>query len=154
MATKKKKEVGDAVADAGTAEEVKPKKAKKTKKAKKEKKKAKKEKKVRVAVAIEEETEGTSEKKGKKGKIKEEGLDALGKLADHPLVADLVAAGAVAAVGALAEKKVTSARGKSTGSKEALKLAGAAAAAAIGKRLMAEFEEAKARREESDDDEN
>lgn len=152
MAKKNKgKEESEAVSDAKAAKSVKPKKAKKAKKAKKEKK----EKKVRIAVEIDDAPEKGGGKK--KAKIKDESLDALGKLADHPLVADLVAAGAVAAVGALAEKKVTSARGTSTGSKAALKLAGAAAAAAIGKRLMAEFEEAKARREgadEGDEDED
>ena len=76
----------------------------------------------------------------------DEGMEAIGKLVDHPLVADLVAAGAVAAVASLAEGQMTRARGSSGGSKETLKLAGKAAAAAMGKRFMAEMEAAKARR--------
>ena len=140
MAKKKKKD-GEAMAKAKAAKEVKPKKSKKAKKDKP----VEKARKVRVA-------EPMDAPKADKGKKKEERLESIANLVDHPLVADLVAAGAVAAVGALAEKKVTSARGTSTGSKAALKLAGAAAAAAIGKRLMAEFEESKKRREGSDEE--
>ena len=141
MAKKKKKD-GEATAKAKAAKAVKPKKAKKAKKAKP------------VRVAVEEEVIEQEAPKSKTKKVKDDGIDALSKLADHPIVADLVAAGAVAAVGALAEKKVTSARGSKQGSKAALKLAGAAAAAAIGKRLMAEFEESKkkAREEEGEEE--
>lgn len=139
MAKKKKKKDGEAMAKAKAAKEVKPKKSKKAKKDKK----VEKAKKVRVAEPMDD----TQEKSGKK----EERLETIANLVDHPLVADLVAAGAVAAVGALAEKKVTAARGTKTGSKAALKLAGAAAASAIGKRLMAEFEEAKKRREDEEE---
>lgn len=130
--------------DEGTGE---PKDLKK----KKKKKKAKKDRPVRVAERIDAETG----EKSKRAKLKEEGLEALGKLADHPLVADVVAAGAVAAVAALAEKKVTSARGATKGnSRMMLKIAGAAAAAAMGKRIMAEVEAAKAEREAEESDED
>lgn len=84
----------------------------------------------------------------REGSKVDEGMAAIGRLVDHPLVADVVAAGAVAAVSAMAEKKFTSTRAASAagGSRETLKLAGMAAAAAMGKRFMAEVEEMKARR--------
>ena len=48
-----------------------------------------------------------SEKKAKKAKIDVSGsVDALTKLADHPLVTDLLAVGAMAAVAAIAEHGV------------------------------------------------
>jgi hypothetical protein len=79
----------------------------------------------------------------KKGKAKD-GFDALIKLADHPLVADLLAVGAMAAVAAIAEQGFSGkSQGKSSGSSKAVKDAGKAAAAAIGKRLISEFEEVK-----------
>ena len=63
------------------------------------------------------------------------GLEALAKLADHPIIADLIAVGATAAVAAVAE------RGRNRGDKSgnAVKAAGKAAAAAIGRRLMSEY---------------
>jgi len=84
-----------------------------------------------------------SEKKSKKGKSKD-GFDTLKKLADHPLVADLLAVGAMAAVAAIAEQGFSGkGNGKTGGSSRAVKDAGKAAAAAIGKRLITEFEEVK-----------
>ena len=83
-------------------------------------------------------------KKGKKGKKQNDeghgvggGLEALAsKVLDHPLVADLLAVGALAAVAAIAESgKADPAAAKS---KEAVKKAGKAAAAAIGTRLLKE----------------
>lgn len=86
-----------------------------------------------------------SGKKGKKGKKadgegKSEkqhgGLDGLLKIAEHPLVADLIAVGALAAVAAIAEAgKDDPAAVKSS---RAVKSAGKAAAAAIGARLLKE----------------
>ncbi len=111
--------------------------------AKKAKKKDKKPKKaVRVAELVEEEEVSSEEKKSSKV---DESMEAIGKLIDHPLVADVVAAGAVAAVASLAERQVTKAKGSPSGSKETLKFAGKAAAAAMGKRFMAEMEAAKAK---------
>lgn len=79
------------------------------------------------------------EGKKKKGKKKgaEHGLDAFAaKLLDHPLVADLLAVGALAAVAAIAESgKADPLKAKS---KDAVKAAGKAAAAAIGTRLLKE----------------
>ena len=63
------------------------------------------------------------------------------KLIDHPLVADLLAVGAIAAVAAIAEHNVQTRTGEAErGSSRAVKAAGKAAAAAIGKRLMTEVD--------------
>nr|WP_294168531.1 hypothetical protein [uncultured Sphingomonas sp.] len=82
---------------------------------------------------------GGKEQKGKKGKESGKaggGLESLVKLADHPLVGDLIAVGALAAVAAIAESgKNDPAKLKSA---NAVKSAGKAAAAAIGARLLKE----------------
>ena len=79
------------------------------------------------------------EKKAKKARIDVTGsIDALAKLADHPLVTDLLAVGAMAAVAAIAGHGVTQKNGRVEGSRKAVKAAGKAAAAAIGARLMKE----------------
>ncbi len=79
-------------------------------------------------------------KKGKKAaapkKKRPQGLNALAKLADHPLLADLLAAGAIAAVAVIADHQVG---GKKSTSSKLIKTAGQAAAAAIGKKLMGDF---------------
>ena len=136
MAKKKKK--NEILEEAEAAEAMKP---KKTKKKKNKDKKAKKAKKVRVAELVEDEPSLDEKSKRK------EALDKVGDLMDHPLVADVVAAGAVAAVAALAENRATQARGTKTGSRTMLKMAGTAAAAAIGKRLKAEYDAIKAESE-------
>lgn len=77
-------------------------------------------------------------KKAKKDKSGEpHGIEALAsKVLDHPLVSDLLAIGAMAAVAAIAESgKADPAKAKS---KDAVKAAGKAAAAAIGSRLLKE----------------
>ena len=66
-----------------------------------------------------------------------EGFDGLAKLADHPLVADLLAAGAIAAVAAIAEHQMN--KGKSHSSSRMFKLVGKAAAAAMGKKLLGDI---------------
>jgi hypothetical protein len=76
--------------------------------------------------------------KGKKGKKAKEGggIEGLMKLADHPLVGDLIAVGALAAVAAIAESgRDDPAKLKSA---NAVKAAGKAAAAAIGARILKE----------------
>ncbi len=74
-------------------------------------------------------------KSGKDGK-EHHGLDTLLKLADHPLLGDLLAVGALAAVAAIAESgKDEPAKARS---RDAVKTAGKAAAAAIGARLLKE----------------
>jgi hypothetical protein len=63
----------------------------------------------------------------------------IAKLLDHPLVTDLLAVGAIAAVAAIADHSVKTRTGEGeSGSRKAVKAAGTAAAAAIGKRLMTE----------------
>lgn len=64
------------------------------------------------------------------------------KLIDHPLVTDLLAVGAIAAVAAIADHSVKTRTGEGKkGSGQALKAAGKAAADAIGRRLSAEVDE-------------
>ncbi len=66
------------------------------------------------------------------------------KLIDHPLVADLLAVGAMAAVAAIADHHVKTRTGEAeAGSSKAVKAAGVAAASAIGRRLMTEVNEVK-----------
>ena len=69
--------------------------------------------------------------------------DALFKLLESPLVADLLAVGATAALAALAEHRYSSRGGQGAGAKRALKGAVTAAAAAMGRRIANEFEEVK-----------
>jgi len=66
---------------------------------------------------------------------KRDGFDGLAKLVDHPMVADLLAAGAIAAVAAIAEHQM----GKGQSSSKMVKSVGKAAAAAMGKRLMGDL---------------
>ena len=63
-------------------------------------------------------------------------FDKLAKLVDHPLLADLLAVGAIAAVAAITEHRLGD---KNRSSSKAIKTAGKAAAAAIGKKLLGEF---------------
>jgi hypothetical protein len=74
---------------------------------------------------------GKADKKAEPKTKKHEGFEGLAKLVDHPLVADLLAAGAIAAVAAIAEHKM----GKESSSKM-VKSVGKAAALAMGKKLM------------------
>jgi hypothetical protein len=69
--------------------------------------------------------------------------DAVRKLLESPLVADLLAVGATAALAAIAEHGFGG--GKSEGHKtsKAIKQAGKAAATAMGRRLSTEFDEIK-----------
>ena len=82
---------------------------------------------------------GPKVKRAKSGKV-QSSYDALAKLAEHPIVADLIAIGATAAVTAIAAG-MSSKSGKTSG--KAVKDAGKAAAAAIGARLMTEFQAVK-----------
>ena len=68
---------------------------------------------------------------------KREGLEGLAKLVDHPLVADLLAAGAIAAVAAIAEHQMGKRKGET--SSKMVKAAGKAAAAAMGKKLFGDI---------------
>ena len=76
----------------------------------------------------------------KSGKAKSKGAaDALWKLAEHPLIGELLAVGATAAVAAIAEEGFSKKPGKKNANSRAVKSAGKAAAAAIGARLISEF---------------
>ena len=81
---------------------------------------------------------GEKRKKAKAGM--DAGVDALSRLVEHPLMTDLLAVGAMAAVAAIAEHGAASRTGASAsdGSRKAVKAAGKAAAAAIGQRLLKE----------------
>jgi hypothetical protein len=67
--------------------------------------------------------------------------DALFKLIESPLVADLLAVGATAALAAIAESRFGRKDDAGRKSSKALKAAGKAAAAAMGRRLTTEVEE-------------
>lgn len=85
---------------------------------------------------------GSSKGDGSRTAGKEGVTDALTKLLQSPLVADLMAVAATAALAALAEHGFSAGdtgRGKRAG--KAVKEAGKAAAAAIGRRLANEFDE-------------
>jgi hypothetical protein len=77
------------------------------------------------------------DKGAKKAKSKSDGFDGLSKLVDHPLVADLLAAGAMAAVAAIAEHQLG--KSENRGSSKLVKTAGKAAAAAMGRKLMGDI---------------
>ena len=70
-------------------------------------------------------------------------VDALLKLLESPLVADLLAVGATAALAAVAESRHSRRTGADAKSGKTVKAAGKAAAAAIGRRLSTEFDEIK-----------
>ena len=77
-------------------------------------------------------------KSGKKAgakSTKRDGFDGLAKLVDHPMIADLLAAGAIAAVAAIAEHQM----GKGQSSSKMVKSVGKAAAAAMGQKLMGDI---------------
>ena len=88
---------------------------------------------------------------GKSTGKRESAADMLFKLLESPLVADLLAVGATAALAALAEHRYGASSSKGKGAKRALKGAVTAAAAAMGRRIATEFDEikqsAKAKRE-------
>jgi hypothetical protein len=70
-------------------------------------------------------------------------VDALLKLLESPLVADLLAVGATAALASISETRHSRRTGADGKSSQAAKTAAKAAAAAIGRRLSAEFDEIK-----------
>lgn len=85
----------------------------------------------------------TAKIRAKASKASHSGYDALVKLADHPLVADLLAIGAMAAVSAIAGDKKDKLGGMGRTTSKSVKDAGKAAARAIGQRLLDEFKEVK-----------
>ena len=74
---------------------------------------------------------------------KDTAVDGLLKLLESPLVADLFAVGATAALAAIAESRHSRKSGGEGTSSKTVKAAGKAAAAAIGRRLSTEFDEIK-----------
>jgi hypothetical protein len=87
---------------------------------------------------------GGSRASGSQGRSSQsDPVDALIKLLQSPLVIDLLAVGATAALAAITEHRSSRAQGAidSRGSKKVLKAAGKAAAAAVGRRIANEFEE-------------
>ena len=93
-----------------------------------------------VQVKVKAKKAKTGAKAGKKAEArtkKHEGLEGLARLVDHPLVADLLAAGAIAAVAAIAEHQLDKNKGQS--SSKMVKSVGKAAAAAMGKRLFGDI---------------
>ena len=85
----------------------------------------------------------SSGRKSDKESFASDAGDAVIKLLQSPLVADLVAVAATAALAALAEQRFSGASSKKRAAGKAVKAAGIAAAAAIGRRLSEEFEEIK-----------
>ena len=67
--------------------------------------------------------------------------DAVRKLLESPLVADLLAVGATAALATIAEHGFGGGKGAGRKTSTAVKQAGKAAAAAMGRRLTTEFDE-------------
>lgn len=103
--------------------------------------KDKKPKKVRKGDAVDAPKVKKAKKNDGAGSVRAHPLEALSKLADHPLVSELLAAGALAAVAAIADagsKNPTAVK-----SADNAKKAGKAAAAAIGARLLKELGSAK-----------
>ncbi len=86
---------------------------------------------------------GGSRAKGGASQGLESPADALIKLLESPLVIDLLAVGASAALAALAEQRFSRRQGDEGRSPRAIKAAGKAAAAAIGRRLSEEWGEIK-----------
>jgi hypothetical protein len=106
----------------------------------------KKVKKAGKPAALKSKPEGSKKGGGKKkSKANGKGMDLLWKLAEHPLVGELIAVGATAAVAAIAEQSIArEGKGKKkVPSNAAVKAAGTAAAAAIGQRLINEFTDIK-----------
>lgn len=87
--------------------------------------------------------QGGSGNRSRSGTSGNTAADALLKLLESPLVADLLAVGATAALAALAEHRYSSRGGTGPGAKRALKGAVTAAAAAMGRRIATEFDEIK-----------
>ena len=84
---------------------------------------------------------GSSSGSGSGSSSSSDPVDALIKLLQSPLVIDLLAVGATAALAAITEHRSSRAQGAVGNSKKALKEAGKAAASAVGRRLATELDE-------------
>ncbi len=100
-----------------------------------EKKKKKKANPATVKIKVKAKKDGKARKGDDRKHGKHDGFEGIAKLVDHPLVADLLAAGAIAAVAAIADHRM----GKGQSSSKMVKSVGKAAAAAMGKRLMGDL---------------
>ena len=89
---------------------------------------------------------GGSRSRSQSEGVQSDMVDALIKLLQSPLVIDLLAVGATAALAAITEQRSRRDQGAmdTRGSKKVLKAAGKAAAAAFGRRIATEFDEIKA----------
>jgi hypothetical protein len=79
-------------------------------------------------------------------------VDSLIKLLQSPLVIDLLAVGATAALAAITENRSSRAQGDSRHAKKTLKAAGVAAASAVGRRLKTEIDEIRKASQEAGED--
>jgi len=96
------------------------------------------------AVAVKSSSKSSGGENSSRGRSSESGfdpVDAFIKLLQSPLVVDLLAVGATAALAAITEHRSSRTQGAISNPKRAVKDAGKAAAAAIGRRLKNEFEE-------------
>ena len=84
---------------------------------------------------------GSDRRKGDRRSSDLTAADALFKLIESPLVADLLAVGATAALAAIAESRFSRRDDVGRKSSKALKAAAKAAAAAMGRRLSTEVDE-------------
>ena len=84
---------------------------------------------------------GSKRSSSRSSSSQNDAVDSLIKLLQSPLVIDLLAVGATAALAAITEQRSSRAQGAMGNSKKALKAAGKAAATAVGRRLANEFDE-------------
>ena len=82
----------------------------------------------------------TNRKSSSSDSTTDNAMDLLVKLLESPLVADLLAVGATAALSAITASRFSRRDGEERKSGNAVKSAGKAAAAAIGRRLKEEFD--------------
>jgi hypothetical protein len=82
--------------------------------------------------------------RSKSSSSKNDPVDALIRLLQSPLVIDLLAVGATAALAAITEQRSSRTQGAAGNSKKAFKEAGKAAAKAVGRRLTNEVDEIRA----------
>ena len=87
---------------------------------------------------------GRSKSSSRSSSSQHDPVDALIKLLQSPLVIDLLAVGATAALAAITETRSSRAQGAVGNNKKTIKAAGKAAASAVGRRLATELDEIRA----------
>lgn len=95
---------------------------------------------------------GGSKRSSRSDSTQSDAVDAVIKLLQSPLVIDLLAVGATAALAAITEQRSGRAQDAVGSSKKVLKAAGKAAAAAVGRRIATEFDEIKSASKRANDD--